>query len=154
MKNYPKFKIYRLDDFLGEYVSLEYFWLKITEARIMSIDKKLLKKLINMDEHIDSHVKFLKKLQSCSNSKLFEKHFPKYIVRMTLANSTYKSVQSFYDESDENKVLTMMDNMVGKDAVKICSGPGIIQLEVWLKDDDDLSAFEFYTLSNKELFFG
>lgn len=153
----PKYQIFDIDDYVGEYTSLEDFWLKITESRIKSIDEKLLKKFTNMDEHITDHNKFLKKLRGYGNSLLIKKELPKYIIRLGVSNAKF-SWAGVNTDSDEAKILEIFDNLVGRDQVKICPAGdgwvvGAIQLEVWLKDEDDLAAFEFYAFSNKELFF-
>jgi dimeric dUTPase (all-alpha-NTP-PPase superfamily) len=124
------------------------FWVKLCEKRITSISEEYLKSNLHFDMCID-HTKFLRKLEKIDKGAL-KAILPKQIVRMGLG----VCLSSIDDAPDKKQILTIFDNVFDANNVKIISSFGhTIGVEVWLIDDADIAAFEFYVSCDPDLFF-
>lgn len=149
----PKFEVFDIEKMLITSEDNVVFWVNCVENRILSISEEYLKSKLNFDKQID-RVKFLKKLRSTEKSNL-KNVLPKYIVVQSMSHIRFDwSIVNTY--SDEARIIEIFDIVAGKNNVHIRRPDNrmeIIQLEVWINDDDDLASLEFYQLSHPELFY-
>ena len=145
----PKFKIYDARAELDTAANSVDFWVKLCEKRISSISEEYLKSKLHFDMRID-HTKFLRKLEKIEK-KTIRQIIPNQIVRMNLGSLL---INAHKTAKDKNQILTIFDNVFDVNNVKIIkSYCDVIDVEVWLLDDADIAAFEFYVSCDPELFF-
>jgi hypothetical protein len=153
LKEVPNFVLHNVTELFNSSPDMCEFLVRCGETNIRSIDAKLLSTKMNniyKNEQLEDASKFLQKLKPLKK-EIFSNLLPKYII--TIPCSTFDFRKG--EENNNVKIFELLSDMFGADRIKIPTPrtSSLLLLEIWLLDDGELATFDFYKISNKDLFY-